>query len=566
MIFEDDSFIREFNKSRESSVTKSPVKKQQPPRKSGFKSGRSQVVAAKLKRKENRLQITNETTGEQMNSDDRPLKGTPPKQPNPIMGRNPHDEDKLSPPLSFIQSDSRPKDKERKDLRKMFDGMEQKKKASLDLVGEKIEIATFTNKPAHNQRQQQAHTQSIPDLDSIFNSNSDIDSIEESDNDDLYEFGQPEPKRAKTFTSTERASSPPLPPINKRAQAIRGADVNVNSYAPKMPNILQDTIAGELKLNEGPARADPGQAPRDPVGLRNLGNMCYMNSVLQALFHTAFASDILSKKLGEREKETHLCLPLRAVFQALDARDKKAISADILKDSVAFYDEIFSSAAQQDAHEFLMCLLGNLYDEVQPGEKEEEEEENIVGKNFSTVLRNEIVCRACGSPVSLSDSFLSLSLDFPPKSGPALAPQTSIMALLEFFFRRSALEHKCEKCGKSSAVQAYTIRSAPKYLILHLKRWVYRGQRGFVKVRDRVAPDTTLDLKKFAETKGTDVSYALRSVVSHKGESAENGHYVTFVLDEDTRRWTLFNDSQIQAQCSPPSNEESYILVYKRMK
>lgn len=591
------SFFEEFEKP---SVTNSPARKQII-RKSPFSRGRSQVAAAKTTERYNDIMtFPTNNPRERANSNSR-------LRARPLF----EDSDSVhQPPLSFLlpppsplsefsRNDIHTRQKEGNALSSIFNDQDtaQKKKKkkedeeasceSLKLVGKKIEI------PLGEKELVQIHQEQYSNLLSL-KSDDDFDPIEDSDNDrdeldDLYEQSQPAPKKPKVTTDINRG--------DMLGQGIEGILKSVNHASTQqmeqeIPHLgsespLENSDSSEIDDNvrERPETKSVDSLPligmmaskqtreitraeqmrSGHIGLSNDGNMCYMNSVLQALFHTTFATDLMAAKFGERERGKRLLVCLRTLFTAINSRREPSVRTSVLKGPIGYYNSDFNSSRQQDAHEFLMCLLSNLYDEIAaclPGGSGPEE--NFVGTNFSTVLKHEIKCKKCGFSVSPNDSFLSLSLDFQPHTGSGQGLRTSIKDLLRFFFRTSELEHKCEKCGEDSADHRYTIKSAPRYLILHLKRWAYSGTGEFKKDKLAVVPDPRLDLKTFTEGGSMDVSYALCSVVSHKGEVAESGHYVTFVLNEDGRDWIFFSDTLVMPHSEPPSNEESYILVYKR--
>lgn len=53
-----------------------------------------------------------------------------------------------------------------------------------------------------------------------------------------------------------------------------------------------------------------------PLGIRNLGNTCYLNSVLQALYHTEDLRDLLLGDSIVMEKRHRVASSLRDVFRS----------------------------------------------------------------------------------------------------------------------------------------------------------------------------------------------------------------------------------------------------------
>lgn len=546
--------------------------------------GKNQVNAAK---KMNKVFPKLQTFNENMLAENTLFKrpAPPAKRPNPIFNDSPS---KTASGANFrntfFHEESHAKNKTRNPAMDFLSNPPNTKRNKIEdpsnplkTLGEKIQMPQRKKEPVNQRHNNDNNNKAL-----------DADPISDSDNDDFYELPQVQKKPNFKQIQQRDALDDIFNSDDKKKEDIKPSrqdnnekeiiliedkkDDTVISTDNNMHNINKDTT--DNIQNDNTKKENSPVIPS--VGLRNTGNMCYMNSVLQALFHTHFSTDILSAKLGEESMDSgkmRLYSSLKFLFRQLKTQKNCAVSAEGVKNSIASYDSIFGSVGQQDAHEFLMCLLSNLQDEIASClPRDSSATANIVSTNFSTVLRHEIACKECGKSISLDDSFLSISLDFPPpkqppsKLGTESSPQTSIMALLEFFFKSNDLDHKCEGCGKSQATHAYTIKAGPRYLILHLKRWVYKGLAGLVKIRDKVNADPTLDLTRFFDDKSVGSSYVLRSVVSHKGDFVGNGHYITYTLGENAREWILFNDSTIQPCCPPPSQEENYILMYERRK
>ncbi|XP_032748849.1 ubiquitin carboxyl-terminal hydrolase 35 [Rattus rattus] len=169
------------------------------------------------------------------------------------------------------------------------------------------------------------------------------------------------------------------------------------------------------------AKSDTGK-----IGLINLGNTCYVNSVLQALF---MASDFRHCVLRLTENNSQpLMTKLQWLFAFLEHSQRPPISPENFLS--ASWTPWFSPGTQQDCSEYLKYLLDRLHEEEKTGTRICQKlkqsslpspQEELPSSNATSVERmfggkivTRICCLHCLNVSSREEAFTDLSLAFPP--------------------------------------------------------------------------------------------------------------------------------------------------------
>ncbi|NWJ10064.1 UBP43 hydrolase, partial [Crypturellus undulatus] len=170
-------------------------------------------------------------------------------------------------------------------------------------------------------------------------------------------------------------------------------------------------------------------------GLRNHGNTCFMNAVVQCLSNTAPLAELLAlgryRARGARAEVTHRLAALVRALWTLDYTPQ--LSAEF-KSIVAQHSAQFRGNAQHDALEFLLWLLDRLHEDLgssSPVPKPRGDEQvggshgaganscrgTGVGTRWQPPLscRSSLTCPHCRKQSNTFDPFLCVSLPIPPR-------------------------------------------------------------------------------------------------------------------------------------------------------
>ncbi|KAM9399785.1 ubiquitin carboxyl-terminal hydrolase 38 [Salvelinus alpinus] len=198
----------------------------------------------------------------------------------------------------------------------------------------------------------------------------------------------------------------------------------------------------------------PGKSETGKTGLINLGNTCYMNSIIQTLFSaTDFRRHVFSLRLNDATANT-LMKKLQLLFTFLSHTQRAAYAPRVFFE--ASRPPWFNAGSQQDCSEYLRFLLDRLHEEektiqvlmsakpnvVSPGngpsddtggetsaedagvspvapveEKSEgNDERTLIERMFGGRLSTGIRCMTCNSVSEKEEPFTDLSLAFCPST------------------------------------------------------------------------------------------------------------------------------------------------------
>nr|CAB3267548.1 ubiquitin carboxyl-terminal hydrolase 2 [Phallusia mammillata] len=398
----------------------------------------------------------------------------------------------------------------------------------------------------------------------------------------------------------------------KEAITIDKVPYDSEKYRPSFARTTSPKRAVDIDYgtHNGSSHSDIGSGN---TGLRNIGNTCFMNSILQCLSNTQplrdycltlkYETDLNREKSPMKGK---LMTAFAELIQDLWKGKSMSISPNNFKSQIQKFSPRFMGYEQQDSQEFLRFLLEGLHEDINqikqrskeaipnmarlrkaasfplgrpiifnPKEKARKtwqwyatRDRSFVYDLFVGQLESSLKCLECGHVSLTFDPFWDLSLPLSKHS--YSSESTAVTDCLNTFTKKETLDRDekptCEECKTRRKMEKkLLIHKFPKILVIHLKRF-NEGSRYRQKLTNHVKfPSKGLDLRNYASDQcenGDSAVYDLYAVSNHCG-SCYGGHYTAHCCNPETKQWFEYNDSQVNSSSSSMiCTKEAYVLFY----
>ena len=270
-------------------------------------------------------------------------------------------------------------------------------------------------------------------------------------------------------------------------------------------------------------------------GIKNQGATCYMNSLLQALFHLPYFRRIVYKMPPEEGKGVTIPYALQALFYRLQTSRDPASTKQLTK-SFGWEDD--DSFSQHDVTEFNRVLIDTLEMKMKGTPVE-----GTMEKLFRGEFTNYIECINVTYKSERPEYFYDLQM------------QIEGCKTIYDSFRKYVLpetlsgenKYRAEGHGLQDANRGIRFKTFPDVLELNLNRF---KQDFFMdriqKINDRYEFYPVIDLKDFADPNDTESTvYHLHGVLVHSG-TMQGGHYNVFLRPTEGPEWYRFDDSNVR--------------------
>ena len=344
----------------------------------------------------------------------------------------------------------------------------------------------------------------------------------------------------------------------------------------------------------------------DFKGLKNFGNSCYSNVIIQILTSIPEFINALYKRYTVVENENDLLIDypiLSRIIEIMSNYKSKntSLASNYLKEIVYKFD---SSGSQNDAHEFLVFLLDRLniellnienkykiindtndlnniskdnikvdekkisnddegeWEEVKKGGKTMKQtnsiknfKTSILGEVFQGILKQDIIQKGNSTSNCQIEPFFSLHLD---------NEEPTIEKMFEKFFKKKTIEDSGDKY-----IQSF-LEKCPNIFIVNAKGFFYdKKNQTIIKIKKELIFGAKLIINKDYVSpylRNKNIEYELIGIVVHKGNLATEGHYICYCKDNKDKTWFYLDDNKVIKVSEDLLHKlRPYILFYKKL-
>ena len=324
------------------------------------------------------------------------------------------------------------------------------------------------------------------------------------------------------------------------------------------------------------------------IGLKNLGNTCYINSSLQILLHIPEFTLLMVKN---KDYDNCHIYYINKIINLLINSYKNSFQYYIdPSDFVRFFKrnhKRFEGCTQRDTQMFLDELLWEINSELSLSHDQRPIEKNfylpeqkgyyeylkksdknsnyIMNDLFYVCFIHEKKCKNCDKKIFYFDETPGLKLNFNNIKGNNI----NLLELIKDNYMSLKYVNSsipCERCKQYLFELKTRIARLPKILIIVLQKTNANETK---KIPCVVNYEKNLDLNDFVKKtliyKKGETQYSLYAINDHYGLTPFFGHYCSYIYLEKFKTWFSFDDTAVTTSTIPEPNLYNYVLFFKRI-
>ena len=302
-----------------------------------------------------------------------------------------------------------------------------------------------------------------------------------------------------------------------------------------------------------------------PIGLVNIGNDCFFNSVVQALFSLLSFQNYVVNFEPQISDEIEPVRAMKKLFRDIKARRSNPLSthAFLMALNLPEYEE----NRQFDAEECMTHIVNIFNPRINDASNAKH---NQLPENCEFLVKGDesVLCYSCNKQSNTPYAESLCTIEF-PESDVYSSVQLKIDEMTnDPYGERMDELYKCNSCESShpegtEATQVRTLMSINKYIIFQLKIFGFdRDTNQSYKISPNLQIDEEVDNILLGKLK-------LRAIVYHTGDTPTSGHYMSSVQIDNI--WYTCNDShctegvKLRSSSTDIGNEIPYLLIYEKV-
>ncbi|KIL84780.1 hypothetical protein FAVG1_12008 [Fusarium avenaceum] len=292
------------------------------------------------------------------------------------------------------------------------------------------------------------------------------------------------------------------------------------------------------------------RAPCGYVGLQNLSNTCYLNSLMTQLYmNTGFRRFVLNSQVTDAADSQQLLFYTQKLFGHMQGSYLRSIDPSTFVNSIKTYDDtLIDIHNQMDVDEFYNLLFDRWESQLLGND-----EKKMMKSFYGGQLVQQVKSKECEHISERLEPFSAIQCDIKGKS----TLTESLQAYVGGEIMEGDNKYKCSMCDRHvDAVKRACLKDVPDNLIFHLKRFDFNLrtlQRS--KINDYFSFPGQVDMRPYTiehlsnpESDIEEDIFELVGVLVHSG-TAESGHYYSYIRERPSSvnrpTWVEFNDDMV---------------------